>query len=191
VAFILYVGVVLPPIDRLIHFTEQLQQGMAAFERFVEVMDIQSDIKDLPDAVDLAVSEGSVTLERVSFSYGSSSDTVLRGIDLHLRGGSTVAIVGESGAGKSTLVSLIPRFYEPTEGRILIDGQDIAHVRKISLRKQIGFVQHNVFLFDGTIRENLRYGRSDATDEQMHDSVWTRRTFGTSSRSLPDVSIPR
>lgn len=185
VAFILYVGVVLPPIDRLIHFTEQLQQGMAAFERFVEVMDIQSDIKDLPDAVDLAVSEGSVTLERVSFSYGSSSDTVLGGIDLHLRGGSTVAIVGESGAGKSTLVSLIPRFYEPTEGRILIDGQDIAHVRKISLRKQIGFVQQNVFLFDGTIRENLRYGRSDATDEQMHDAL-DKANLGTFVRSLPD-----
>lgn len=185
VAFILYVGVVLPPIDRLIHFTEQLQQGMAAFERFVEVMDIQSDIKDLPDAVDLAVSEGSVTLERVSFSYGSSSDTVLRGIDLHLRGGSTVAIVGESGAGKSTLVSLIPRFYEPTEGRILIDGQDIAHVRKISLRKQIGFVQQNVFLFDGTIRENLRYGRSNATDEQMHDAL-DKANLGTFVRSLPD-----
>lgn len=171
VAFILYVGVVLPPIDRLIHFTEQLHQGMASFERFLEVMDIQSDIEDRSDAVDLTVTEGSVTFDHVSFRYDSSPEDVLAGIDLHIAGGTTVAIVGESGAGKSTLVSLIPRFYEPTGGRILIDGQDVAQVRKNSLRRNIGFVQQNVFLFDGTIRENLRYGKTDATDAEMMEAL--------------------
>ncbi|MGE0075292.1 MAG: ABC transporter ATP-binding protein [Sphaerochaetaceae bacterium] len=184
VAFILYVGVVLPPIDRLIHFTEQLQQGMAAFERFVEVMDIQSDINDRPDAVDLNVTEGAIRFDHVHFRYGSDGETVLAGIDIEITGGSTVAIVGESGAGKSTLVSLVPRFYEPVEGRILIDGQDIGNVKKASLRKQIGFVQQNVFLFDGTIRENLKYGKGDATDEEMYEAL-EKANLSTFIRSLP------
>lgn len=184
VVFILYVGVVLPPIDRLIHFTEQLQQGMAAFERFVEVMDIQSDINDRPDAVDLNVTEGAIRFDHVHFRYGSDGEDVLAGIDIEIAGGSTVAIVGESGAGKSTLVSLVPRFYEPVEGSILIDGQDIGKVKKASLRKQIGFVQQNVFLFDGTIRENLKYGKGDATDEEMYDAL-EKANLGTFIRSLP------
>ncbi|MDD2297431.1 MAG: ABC transporter ATP-binding protein, partial [Sphaerochaetaceae bacterium] len=184
VAFILYVGIVLPPIDRLIHFTEQLQQGMAAFERFVEVMDIQSDIQDLPDAVPLKVSEGIITFDHVRFRYDSDGDEVLGGIDLTIAGGCTAALVGESGAGKSTLASLIPRFYEPVEGRILIDGQDIAKVKKASLRQQIGFVQQNVFLFDGSIRENLRYGKSDATDNEMLEAL-ENANLGTFIRSLP------
>ncbi len=185
VAFILFVGIVLPPIDRLIGFTEQLQQGMAAFERFVEVMDIQSDINDRPDAVPLKISEGNLVLDHVRFRYDSNGEEVLGDISLTVPGGSTIAIVGESGTGKSTLASLIPRFYEPVEGRILIDGQDIAMVTKASLRSQIGFVQQNVFLFDGTIRENLKYGDNDATDEQMLEAL-DKANLGHFVRSLPD-----
>ncbi|MFA7371417.1 MAG: ABC transporter ATP-binding protein [Sphaerochaetaceae bacterium] len=184
VAFILYVGIVLPPIDRLISFTEQLQQGMSAFERFVEVMDISSDIQDLPDAVELEIKEGNICFDHVRFSYDSDGEEVLGGINLTIKGGSTVALVGESGAGKSTLASLIPRFYEPVEGAILIDGQDVAKVKKKSLRRQIGFVQQDVFLFDGTIRENLRYGKRDATDEEMLEAL-EKANLATLVRSLP------
>lgn len=185
ITFILYVGIVLPPIDRLINFTEQLEQGMAAFERFVEVMDVQSDINDRPDAVDVHIDTGRIEFEHVHFSYAGQEEEVLSDVNLTIEGGSTVALVGESGVGKSTLVSLIPRFYEPTEGRILVDGQDIAAVKKASLRRRIGFVQQNVFLFDGTIRENLRYGKSDATDEEMLDAL-DKANIGSYIRSLPD-----
>ncbi len=185
VTFILYVGVVLPPIDRLIHFTEQMQQGMASFERFVEVMDIQSDIEDLPHAVDLAVLSGDIQFNKVKFHYDSDGDNVLAGIDLTIPGGSTVAIVGESGVGKSTLVSLIPRFYEPVEGQIVIDGQNIAEVKKASLRRQIGFVQQNVFLFDGSIRENLAYGKNDAADDEMWHAL-EQANLADFIQTLPD-----
>lgn len=167
VTFILYVGVVLPPIDRLINFTEQLQQGMASFERFAQVMDESPSIVDAKGAKDLKVKEGSVTFEDVNFKYESSSETVLDNLNLTIPGGTTIALVGESGAGKSTLASLVPRFYEPLSGRILIDGQDVTKVRQNSLRMNIGFVQQNVFLFDDSIRENLKYGKVDATDEQL------------------------
>ncbi len=170
VAFILFVSVVLPPIDRLIRFTEQLQQGMAAFERFIEVMDIQSDINDIDGATDLVIHEGNVSFNHVTFSY-DNDEPVLDDITLTIKGGTTVAVVGDSGAGKSTLVSLIPRFYEASKGKVLIDGQDVTTLKKKSLRSQIGFVQQNVFLFDGTIRENLLYGKKDATDEELHQAL--------------------
>ncbi len=184
VTFILYVGVVLPPIDRLINFTEQLQQGMASFERFVQVMDEQPKIEDHKDAKDLKVQAGFVHFDNVSFKYENSSEQILRQIDVTIPGGSTYALVGESGAGKSTFASLIPRFYEPTEGRILIDGQDIQQVRQNSLRQNIGYVQQNVFLFDDTIRENLKYGKVDATDEQLWAAL-DAANLGSFVRSLP------
>ncbi len=171
VAFILFVSVVLPPIDRLIGFTEQLQQGMAAFERFVEVMDIKSDISDKEKATELHLVEGSIEFDHVSFHYFKEAETVLEDISLHIKGGSTIALVGDSGAGKSTLVSLIPRFYEATNGKVLIDNQDVTNLTKKSLRSQIGVVQQNVFLFDGTIRENLLYGKKDASDEELYAAL--------------------
>ena len=184
VTFILYVGVVLPPIDRLINFTEQLQEGMASFERFAQVMDVDPAIKDAKDAKPLKIKEGTVVFDDLDFSYESSPDMILRNINVTIEGGTTVAIVGESGAGKSTFASLIPRFYEPTAGRILIDGQNILDVRQSSLRKNIGFVQQNIFLFDGSIRENLRYGSVDATDEEMWRAL-DAANLGEFVRSLP------
>ena len=185
VAFILFVSVVLPPIDRLIRFTEQLQQGMTAFERFIEVMDIQSDINDIEDAKDLAISSGEVSLSHVTFGYLDSNEIVLDDINLNIEGGTTVAIVGDSGAGKSTLVSLIPRFYEALGGEVLIDGQDVTKLTKKSLRSQIGFVQQNVFLFDGTIRENLLYGKKDASDTELYEAL-EMANLTTFISSLPD-----
>lgn len=184
VTFILYVSVVLPPIDRLINFTEQLQQGTASFERFTEVMDICPEIEDVEDAKQLVIKEGAIRFEDVSFSY-DRSDEVLHGLSLEIPGGERVAIVGESGAGKTTLVSLLSRFYEPGEGRITIDGQDIRSITQSSLHSAIGFVQQNVFLFDSTIRENLRYGKADATDEEIWKALEVANLAPFVS-SLPD-----
>ena len=167
VTFTLYVSVVVSPIDRLINFTEQLQQGIASFERFTEVMDIEPEIKDAPDARDIDIKEGRVEFRDVSFSYTSEDGYVLRHLHMNITGGENAALVGESGAGKTTIVSLLSRFYEPDEGQILIDGQDITKVTQASLHKAIGFVQQNVFLFDASIRENLRYGKIDATDDEL------------------------
>lgn len=184
VTFILYVGVVLPPIDRLINFTEQLQQGMASFERFIQVMDEAPSIVDKRDAKDLKISKGDIQFENVTFQYDSSTETILKNLNLSISGSSTVALVGESGAGKSTFASLIPRFYEPEKGRILIDGHDISQVTQRSLQKNIGFVQQNVFLFDATIRENLRYGKVDATEEEMWAAL-DAANLGFFVRNLP------
>ena len=171
VTFTLYVSVVVSPIDRLINFTEQLQQGIASFERFTEVMDIEPEIKDDPDAKDIEVKEGRIEFRDVDFSYDEGDGRVLGHLNLTIEGGENVALVGESGAGKTTIVSLLSRFYETTHGRILIDGQDITRVTQSSLHKAIGFVQQNVFLFDASIRENLRYGKSDATDEELWEAL--------------------
>lgn len=171
VTFTLYVSVVVSPIDRLINFTEQLQQGIASFERFTEVMDIEPEIKDDPDAKDIEVKEGRIEFRDVDFSYDEGDGQVLGHLNLTIEGGENVALVGESGAGKTTIVSLLSRFYETTHGRILIDGQDITRVTQSSLHKAIGFVQQNVFLFDASIRENLRYGKSDATDEELWEAL--------------------
>ena len=186
VTFLLYVSVVLPPIDRLINFTEQFTQGMASFERFTEVLDIKPQIEDKPDAVPLHVTEGAIDFSDVSFSYESDDrEIVINGLDLHIPGGSKAALVGESGAGKSTIVSLLGRFYEREGGSITIDGTDIADVTQKSLHEAIGFVQQNVFLFDASIRENLRYGKTDATDEEMWEALRNANLYDFVS-SLPD-----
>lgn len=185
ITFVLYVGIVLPPIDRLINFTEQFQQGAAAFERFVEVLDIVPDIQDDPKASKIRIKEGTIEFEHVDFSYEKGNEPVLKDISLTIPGANRIAIVGESGAGKSTLVSLIPRFYEPDAGAILIDGQDISMVRQRSLRREIGVVQQDVFLFDATIKENILYGRSDATDEELIEAAASANILAF-IQSLPD-----
>jgi len=165
--FTLYVGIILPPIDRLINFVEQLQQGMASFERFTEIMDIEPDIKDHPQARKIKKIDGEITIENIKFKYESSPDWILNNVSLSIKKGEKIAIVGESGAGKSTIVSLIPRFYETNDGIIKIDNIDVNMIKQESLRKNIGIVQQNVFLFDASIRDNILYGKPDATYEEM------------------------
>lgn len=166
-AFLLYVGIILPPIDRLINFIEYTYQGAASFERFTEIMDIEPDIKDRKDAYDYQNISGAIEIKDVVFKYNSSPDNVLNGININIPSGQSAAIVGESGAGKSTVASLIPRFYEPQSGDILIDGHSIFNLKQKFLRENIGLVQQNIFLFDSTIRDNIIYGKADATEEEI------------------------
>lgn len=168
--YLLYINTLLIPIRKLIDFTEQFQRGMTGFERFLEIMDTEPDIKDKEDSIELTDVKGRVTFENVSFKYDKGVH-VLQGIDLKLEPGETVALVGPSGGGKSTLCSLIPRFYEVTEGSIQIDGKDIRDIKLESLRRSIGIVQQDVYLFAGTIMENIRYGKPDATDEEVIEAA--------------------
>jgi ATP-binding cassette subfamily B protein len=184
-AFILYVGVILPPIERLVNFTEQLQQGVTSFERFQEIMVLQPDIEDRKDAAEFHPQGGNVIVKNISFKYEKSPDWILRNISLNIKAGTTIALAGESGAGKSSLAALLPRFYEIQEGSIEIDGQDIQSLRQKSLRRTIGIVQQNVFLFDGTIRENISYGRPDATEEELFEAV-RMSNLETFISTLPD-----
>ena len=184
-AFILFVSVVLPPIDRLINFTEQFTQGVSSFERFTEIMDVMPAINDAPDAQSLTVTRGDVEFKDVSFSYEGETETVLDHFSMKVEGGKRVALVGESGAGKSTAVSLLARFYERTGGSITIDGQDVDSVTQRSLRANIGFVQQDVFLFDASIRENITYGKPDATDDEIWQAL-EKANLSSFVSSLPD-----
>ncbi len=184
-AFILYVSVVTPPLDRLINFTEQLQVGIASFERFTEVIDIKPEIQDREGCTELEIEKGNIRFENVSFTYeNGDGDEVVASLDLDIPGGKRVALVGESGAGKTTIVNLLSRFYESQDGRILIDGQDIKDVSQSSLHRAIGFVQQSVFLFDSTIRENLLYGKVDASDEELWQALKVANLYDFVS-SLP------
>ncbi|HOE56161.1 MAG TPA: ABC transporter ATP-binding protein [Bacillota bacterium] len=170
VAYLLYINTFLVPIRSLIDFTEQFQKGMTGFERFLEIMDTEPDIKDSKDSIVLEQVKGRVEFENVSFKYGDGNN-VLKGINLSLEPGETVALVGPSGGGKSTLCSLIPRFYEVTGGTIKIDGRDIREIKLESLRKNIGIVQQDVYLFAGTVLENIKYGRPEALAEEVIDAA--------------------
>ncbi len=167
VAFLLYINVFTDPIKILIEFTEMFQNGYSGFERFVEIMEIDPDIKDAEGARELMDVQGDITFENVSFHYADSDQIVLENVSLDVKAGEYIALVGPSGAGKSTLCSLIPRFYEPTEGVIKVDGIDIREISQKSLRNHIGIVQQDVYLFAGTIFENIQYGRPDATREEV------------------------
>lgn len=167
ITFLLYIGVFTEPIKTLVDFTEQFQNGYTGFERFREIMDIMPDVKEEEDAVELTGVKGSITFEDVSFQYKDGTENVLNHIDLEVPEGAYMALVGSSGAGKSTLCSLIPRFYDVTGGKIKIDGHDIRHVTLKSLRNQIGMVQQDVYLFAGSIYENIAYGKPGATREEV------------------------
>ncbi len=171
ITFLLYIGVFTDPIRTLVDFTEQFQNGYTGFERFREIMDIEPDIEDAADAVELSDVRGRITFENVSFQYRENQENVLNHISLEVPAGSYMALVGSSGAGKTTLCSLIPRFYDVTGGRILIDGRDIRGVKLKSLRNQIGMVQQDVYLFAGTIMENIRYGKPSATEEEVIEAA--------------------
>lgn len=171
VTFLLYIGVFSEPIKTLVDFTEQFQNGYTGFERFREIMDIEPDIEDSPDAVEMTDVQGHITFEDVSFRYNENTDKVLNHVDLDVPAGAYTALVGASGAGKTTLCSLIPRFYDVTGGRVLIDGRDVRSVTLKSLRSQIGMVQQDVYLFAGTIYENIAYGKPGATREEVIEAA--------------------
>ncbi len=169
VAFLLYINLFLDPIRRLTQFSEQFQQGMTGFKRFLEVLDEPSEHED-PDAAVLTDVQGDVEFDDVSFRYADGSE-VLTHICLHIPKGKTVALVGPSGGGKTTLCHLLPRFYDITDGAIRIDGYNIQHVTLDSLRQSIGLVQQDVFLFTGTVRDNIAYGRPDATEDEIVEAA--------------------
>ena len=168
--YILYINTFLNPIEKLINFTEQFQKGMTGFERFLEIIELEPDIKDAKDAKDLKEVKGEIRFDKVSFSYNEAED-VLSQVDLLIPAGKTVALVGPSGGGKTTFCSLIPRFYEVTEGAVTIDGQDVRGLTQKSLRQAIGIVQQDVYLFTGTVRENIAYGKKDATEEEIKEAA--------------------
>lgn len=171
ITFLLYIGVFTEPIRTLVDFTEQFQNGYSGFVRFREIMDIEPDIQDVDGAVELEKVRGDISFEHVSFRYKEDADKVLQNVDLEMPAGSYVALVGSSGAGKTTLCSLIPRFYDVTGGTIRIDGKDIRSIQLQSLRSHIGIVQQDVYLFAGTIYENIAYGKRGATKEEVIEAA--------------------
>lgn len=171
VAYMLYVTTMIATIRRIIEFAEQFQRGMTGIERFLQIMDADIEIFDDPDAIEMKGTQGNIVFENVSFEYPDDHNIVFTGLNLSIRHGEKVAIVGPSGGGKTTLCNLIPRFYDVTEGRILIDGEDIRHFTLKSLRMNVGIVQQDVYLFSGTIYENIIYGRGDASKEEVMEAA--------------------
>ncbi len=182
--FALYISLFTNPIDNILNFTETFQKAIAGFARFVEVLNEQPDIQDAPDARELRVTQGAISYSHVEFAY-QKGEPVIRDLNLDVRPGETLALVGPSGGGKSTTCSLLPRFYDVEAGSITIDGQDVRKVTQKSLREAIGLVQQDVYLFDGTIAENIAYGRPDATPDQIRLAA-QRARVDEFVRELPD-----
>ena len=170
VTFSLYVSTFISPIRKLAQFSEQYMNGSAGFTRFIELMQTQPTVKDKPDAIELENVTGRVDYDDVSFDYGNGVE-VLKDIDLHIEPGKCLAVVGPSGGGKTTLCQLLPRFYDVCSGSVKVDGIDVRDIKQSSLRRNIGMIQQDVFMFAGTIRENIRYGRPDATDEEIVEAA--------------------
>ena len=167
VAYVMYVTTLIATIRRIIEFAEQFQRGMTGIERFVQIMDSDIEIFDEPDAVECVRPEGNIAFHNVSFEYPDDHNVVFRNLDLDIHAGEKIAIVGPSGGGKTTLCNLIPRFYDINEGEILLDGENIHHYTIKSLRQNIGMVQQDVYLFSGTVFENIAYGRENATEAEV------------------------
>lgn len=167
VTFVLYISLFTDPIKKLINFTEQFQNGYSGYTRFCEMMEIEPDIVDQPDAKALENVKGDIVFDDVCFKYADTDENVLQNVSLHVAAGEYVALVGSSGVGKTTLCSLIPRFYDVSAGRLLLDGMDVRDVRISDLRRHIGIVQQDVYLFAGTIMENIRYGKPEASDDDI------------------------
>lgn len=182
--FTLYVSTFVTPVKKLAQFAEVYMQGTAGFSRFLEIMRTEPTIKDAPDAKELGNVRGDIEYKNVSFDYGSGVP-VLDNINLHIRPGESFAVVGPSGGGKTTLCQLLPRFYDVCSGSITIDGTDIRSVTQASLRRNIGLIQQDVFMFAGTIRENIRYGRPDATDEEIVQAA-IRAEIHSEIMDMPD-----
>lgn len=171
ITFLLYVANFTEPVKKLVNFTEQFQNGYSGYARFREIMDIEPDIADREDAVPLTDVKGEVEFRDVSFRYEENTDKVLNHVNLHVPAGSYVALAGSSGGGKTTLCSLIPRFYDVTSGSVRIDGKDVRNVTLKSLRENIGIVQQDVYLFAGTVMDNILYGKPDATKEEVIEAA--------------------
>ena len=184
-AYLLYISTLLTSIRRVVDYAEQFQRGMTGIERFCEIMDVQPDVNDAPGAKDLTGVKGDVTFDHVSFHYNDNDRTVLADINETVKAGDKIALVGPSGGGKTTFCNLIPRFYDVSGGRILIDGQDIAGLTQRSLRENIGMVQQEVYMFSGTIYENIAYGLPGATREQVETAAKQAGADGF-IRELPD-----
>lgn len=171
VAYVMYVTTLIATIRRIIEFAEQFQRGMTGIERFVQIMDSDIEIFDEPDAVDCVNPQGNISFRNVSFEYPDDHNVVFRGLNLDIHSGEKIAIVGPSGGGKTTLCNLIPRFYDIDEGEILLDGENIRHYTLKSLRQNIGMVQQDVYLFSGTVYENIAYGKENATKEEVIEAA--------------------
>ena len=171
VAYVMYVTTLIATIRRIIEFAEQFQRGMTGIERFVQIMDSDIEIFDEPDATDCVNPRGNISFRNVSFEYPDDHNVVFRGLNLDIHSGEKIAIVGPSGGGKTTLCNLIPRFYDIDEGEILLDGENIRHYTLKSLRQNIGMVQQDVYLFSGTVYENIAYGKENATKEEVIEAA--------------------
>jgi ATP-binding cassette subfamily B protein len=168
--YALYIGIFITPIGQLMDFTEMLQKGYAGFKRFAQIMETEPDIQEKPDAEELTDVQGDLEYRDVSFSY-TEKEQVLSHLNIHIAPGTTCALVGPSGGGKTTICSLLPRFYDVTAGQVLVDGKDVRDLKLKSLREAIGIVQQDVYIFAGTIRENIAYGNKNATQQEIEEAA--------------------
>ena len=183
--YALYINIFISPIEVLIEFTEQLQKGAAGFKRFEEILETHPDIQNAPDAKPLEAVRGDIDYNHVTFRYADDEETVLSDVDIHIPAGKSIALVGPSGGGKTTLCSLLPRFYDVDAGSVCVDGKDVRTLTLESLRRAIGIVQQDVYLFEGTIRENIAYGKPGASDEEIIEAA-KRANIDAFVESLPD-----